>query len=93
MRRIAVSLISLVTVAAMALSSAPSAFAMRLPPVPEGNAAPIVVAAPHQAGPAIWQLSLVAAGAAVLLAAICAGVVWSSRRIRVRAASAAATAR
>jgi hypothetical protein len=79
MRRIAMSVVGFVTVASLALSVAPSAFAERVLS-PDGDAS--TVASTHHSGLAAWQISLVVTAAAVLLVALGAAGVWLSRRGR-----------
>lgn len=81
-RRIAISIFGVVTVTAMALSAAPSAFAMRVMPVSGGDPGPAVSSSPHHQGLSGWQISLLVAGAILLLVALVASVVWVSGRLR-----------
>jgi hypothetical protein len=82
MRRIILSLSSLLAVAAAIVSAAPAAFAMRV--TPPGGASPVDVAPAvhHSAGLAPWQIALIVIASVVILAAalLCAHLARTSRR-------------
>jgi hypothetical protein len=66
----------------MALSTAPSAFAMRVLPGSGSDSGPAVTPSPHHPGLSAWQISLLVVAGTVPLVALFASVVWLSRRSR-----------
>jgi hypothetical protein len=83
MRRIAISIFGVVSVMAMALNAAPSAFAMRVLPVSGGEPGPAVSSGPHRPGLSAWQISVFVVAGTLLLVALFTDVVWLSRRSRL----------
>jgi hypothetical protein len=82
-RRIAISILSIfgvVGMTAVALSTAPSAFAMRVLPVSGGD--PGLAVTSSHTGFSAWQISLLVAAGALLLVALIASVMWLWRRSR-----------
>jgi hypothetical protein len=82
MHRIAISIFGVVGLTALALSTAPSALAMRLLPVSGGDPGPVVTSSPQHPGLSAWQISVFVVAGTLLLVALCACVVWLLRRSR-----------
>ena len=83
MRRIAICILSIfgvVGMTAVALSTAPSAFAMRVLPVSGGD--PRLAVTSSHTGSSTWQISLLVVAGTLLLVALFASVVWLWRRSR-----------
>ncbi len=82
MRRIILSLLSLLALAAALVSAAPAAFAMRATPPGGASAVYVAPAVHHAAGLAPWQIALIAIASLVIVAAAVLGarLVRTSRR-------------
>jgi hypothetical protein len=80
MRRIAISIFGVVGLTALALSTAPSAFATRVLPVSGGDSGQVVISSPQHAGLSAGQISVLVVAGTLLLVALFACVVVRSRR-------------
>jgi hypothetical protein len=80
MRRIVLSLSSILAMAVAYLTAAPAAFAMRLTP-PSGGATSVTASnVAHHAGLAWWEISLIVVAAVLLAITVLATAIRSSRR-------------
>jgi hypothetical protein len=82
LRRIALSILGVVGLTAMALSTAPSAFAMRVLPVTGDDSGSVVASSPRHTGLSAWQISVFVVAGTLLLVALFASLVFLSRRSR-----------
>ncbi len=80
MRRIVISLSSMVAMAVALLTAAPAAFAMRLAPPSGGVVTVAASGVAHHGGLASWEISLIVVAGVFVAATLLATAVRSSRR-------------
>ncbi len=80
MRRIVLSLSSIVAVAVAYLTAAPAAFAMRVAPPSGGDPSVTASSVAHHAGLASWEISLIVVGAVLLAVTLLTTAIRLSRR-------------